>query len=44
MDSPKTAPDLIPKIYQTAKGRGLPMTKLVDQILREKLEKAKQKR
>ena len=40
MYSPKIAPDLIPKIYQVAKERRLSMTRLVDLILREKLEKS----
>jgi len=39
MYSPKIAPDLIPKIYRVAKERRLSMTKLVDLILRERLEK-----
>lgn len=39
MYSPRIAPDLIPKIYQIAKERRLPMTKLVDLIIREKLER-----
>lgn len=44
MYSPKIAPDLIPRIYQTAKERRMPMTKLVDLILRQKLEKPKEER
>ena len=44
MYSPKIAQDLIPKIYQIAKERSLPMTKLVDLILRESLEKLENER
>jgi len=37
MYSPKIEEDLITKLYQKAKAEGVPMTKLVDQIIREAL-------
>jgi len=37
MYSPKIKEDLIPKLYRRAKGEGIPMTKLVDQIMRKSL-------
>ena len=37
MYSPKIKEDLITKLYQKAKVEGVPMTKLVDQIIREAL-------
>ncbi len=37
MYSPKIKEDLIAKLYQKAKVGGVPMTKLVDQILRSAL-------
>jgi len=37
MYSPKIEEDLITKLYQKAKVEGVPMTKLVDQIIREAL-------
>lgn len=39
MYSPKIKEDLIPKIYQVAKEKGLPMTKLIDEILRDALNR-----
>ena len=33
MYSPKILPDLIPRLYRKAKERGIPMTKLVNEIL-----------
>jgi peptide subunit release factor RF-3 len=39
MYSPKISEDLIPKIYRVAKATRMPMTKLVNQILRETLDK-----
>lgn len=36
MYSPKIAEDLIPGLYRLSKDRGRPMTKIVDEILREK--------
>lgn len=38
MYSPKVKEDLIPKLYRIAKKRGVPMTQLVDNIIREALE------
>ena len=37
MYSPKIKEDLVTKLYQKAKVEGVPMTKLVDQIIREAL-------
>ena len=37
MYSPKIKEDLVAKLYQKAKVEGVPMTKLVDQILRSAL-------
>ena len=37
MYSPKIKEDLIAKLYQQAKIKGIPMTKLVDQIIRDAL-------
>lgn len=37
MYSPKIKEDLIRKLYRRAKAEGIPMTKLVDQILRDAL-------
>jgi len=37
MYSPKIEEDLVTKLYQKAKVEGVPMTKLVDQIIREAL-------
>ena len=37
MYSPKISEHLIPILYRLAKKQGKPMTKLVDEILREKL-------
>ncbi len=37
MYSPKIEEDLVTKLYQKAKAEGVPMTKLVDQIIREAL-------
>ena len=37
MYSPKIGEDLVTKLYQKAKVEGVPMTKLVDQIIREAL-------
>lgn len=38
MYSPKIREDLITKLYEVAKKKGLPMTELVNHILREALE------
>ena len=38
MYSPKIREDLIPALYKLAKKEGLPMTELVDNIIREALE------
>ena len=37
MYSPKITEELIPILYQLARARGVPMTKLVDRIIREAL-------
>ncbi len=37
MYSPKIKEDLVTNLYQKAKAEGVPMTKLVDQILRDAL-------
>ena len=37
MYSPKIKEDLVTKLYQKAKVEGVPMTKLVDQIIRDAL-------
>jgi len=37
MYSPKIKEDLVSKLYQKAKAEGMPMTKLVDEILRNAL-------
>lgn len=37
MYSPKIAEDLIPRLYQIGKARKIPMTRLVDGILRNAL-------
>jgi len=44
MYSPKIKEDLVAKLYQKAKVEGVPMTKLVDQILRDALNGRKDKR
>ncbi len=41
MYSPKIADDLITPLYQMAKKKGLPMTKIVDQLLRPQVLKPK---
>ncbi|MFA5010536.1 MAG: hypothetical protein WC644_01160 [Ignavibacteria bacterium] len=38
MYSPKINPELISPLYHAAKSRGIPMTKLVNQIIYEHLE------
>lgn len=38
MYSPKIKEDLIPKLYKIAKKRGVPMTELVNNIVREAIE------
>ena len=38
MYSPKIKEDLIPKLYRVARKKGVPMTELVDDIIREALE------
>ena len=43
MYSPKIKEDLIPKIYQKAKSPGIPMTSLVDKIIRDSLNDDKLK-
>ena len=37
MYSPKISEDLIPPLYQLSKEKGKPMTKVVNEILREKV-------
>jgi len=45
MYSPKIKEDLIPKLYQRAKGEGISMAKLVDKIIRNALNgKRKEKK
>lgn len=39
MYSPRIAEDLIPALYRIAKAREMPMTRLVDEILRKELGK-----
>lgn len=41
MYSPKIKEELIPKLYGLAKAKGIPMTKLVNQILSNVLSKVK---
>lgn len=38
--SPKIAEDLVPRIYKLAKARDIPMTRLVDEMLRKELDRA----
>ena len=38
MYSPKIAEELIPALYREAKARRVPMTRLVDRLLREALD------
>ena len=38
MYSPKIIPELIPKLYRKAKERGIPMTRLVNEILSDNLK------
>lgn len=38
MYSPRIAEDLIPRLYQAAKAKKMPMTQVVDEILRQALE------
>ena len=44
MYSPKIKEDLVLKLYQRAKAEGIPMTKLVDKILRDALNRKKNKK
>jgi len=37
--SPRISEELIPKIYKVAKAKGVPMTKVVDEILDDALTK-----
>ena len=37
MYSPEIRPSLIPVLYRAARSRGVPMTKLVDELLRDAL-------
>jgi hypothetical protein len=39
MYSPKIAEDLIPVLYRMAKGKNIPMTRLVDAMIRESVTK-----
>ncbi len=39
MYSPKVKEDLIPVLYRLAKQQGRPMTKIIDEILREHLKR-----
>jgi len=39
MYSPRISEKLIPKLYQIAKAKGVPMTKIVDEILERELRK-----
>ena len=43
MYSPKIKDDLIPKIHQKAKSQGIPMTSIVDKIIRDSLSDNKSK-
>jgi len=38
MYSPKISPELIPELYKLARARKIPMTKLVDRIIKEYLK------
>jgi len=40
--SPKISEDLIPQLYELANRQGIPMTKIVDQLLRPQVIKTKQ--
>jgi len=44
MYSPKIKEDLVPKLYKRAKAEGISMTELVDKILRDALNRKKNKR
>ncbi|MCD6318855.1 hypothetical protein J7M02_07305 [Candidatus Aerophobetes bacterium] len=44
MYSPKIKEDLVPKLYKRAKAEGISMTELVDKILRNALNRKKNKR
>lgn len=44
MYSPKIKEDLVAKLYQKAKVEGVPMTKLVDQIIRDALNGKRSKK
>jgi predicted DNA-binding protein len=44
MYSPKIKDELIPKIYQIAKAKGMRMTTLVNEILKKALEKMEDKK
>lgn len=39
MYSPKISKVLVPQLYQLSKQQGLPMTRLIDEILREAMER-----
>jgi len=41
MYTPKIKEDLIRKLYRQAKAKGIPMTKLVDHIIRDSLKREK---
>ncbi len=43
MYSPRIDPEFIPALYHLAKAKGTPMTKLVNSIIREWMDKIKQK-
>lgn len=44
MYSPKIKEDLISSLYRKAKAEGMPMTKLVDQIIRDVLNSGRSKK
>jgi len=44
MYSPKIKEDLVAKLYHQAKVKGVPMTKLVDQIIRDALKRGIKKK
>ena len=43
MYSPKIDEALIPDLYKMAKGRGVPMTRLINQIIDKEIRKQKRK-
>lgn len=43
MYSPKIADEYIPELYRIAKGRGIHMTRLVDELIEKALKELKEK-